>query len=74
MPLDIFTPNVLLSEFALRLRKYRQDNGLSFGEVARRLGVSLERLGRLELDREQPSRFVRRRFDKLAKQKTASPK
>lgn len=69
---DSFTPNVQLSKFALQLRKYRRDNGLSFGEVARRLGVSLEQLGLLELDRESPTLRVRRRFERLlAKQKTA---
>lgn len=69
---EIFTANVELSKFALQLRKYRLDNGLSFGEVARRLGVSLEQLGLLELNRESPTLRVRKRFESLlAKQKTA---
>lgn len=67
-----FTANVELSEFALQLRKYRLDKGLSFGEFARLLGVSLEQLGLLELDGESPTLRVRRRFERLlAKQKTA---
>ena len=77
MTLDTFTPNVQLSEFALRLRKYRQENGLSFGEAAHRLGVTLERFGTLELDRAQPTVRERRRLERLIarshQQKTASP-
>ncbi len=64
---DSFTANVQLSEFALQLRKYRRDNGLSFGEFARQLGVSVERLGLLELDRATPTSRERRRFERLQK-------
>lgn len=65
---DVFTANVQLSEFALQLRNYRQDNNLSFGAFACLLGVSVERLGLLELDRVTPSLSERRRFERLQKQ------
>ncbi len=70
-----FIPNVQLSEFALKLRRYRRDNGLTPGEVCRQLGVSLERLGMLELDRAKPTALEKFRLNRLlAKQKTASTK
>ena len=70
-----FTPNIQLSEFALKLRRYRRDNGFTPGEVRRQLGVSLERLGMLELDRAKPTSIEKWRLNRLiAKQKTASPK
>ena len=73
MSQDVFTANVQLSEFALQLRKYRQENELSFGAFARLLGVSVERLGLLELDRATPTPRERKRFERLQKQqKTTS--
>ena len=70
---NIFTANVQLSDFALQLRKYRLDNGLSSSEVATQLGVSLERVGLLEMDRERPTRLVRSRLSRLVRQKEIVP-
>ena len=70
-----FMPNVQLSEFALKLRRYRHENGLTPGDIRKQLGVSLERLGLLELDRAKPTILEKWRLNRLiAKQKTASPK
>lgn len=65
---DVFTANVQLSEFALQLRKYRQEHDLSFGAFARLMGISVERLGLLELDRATPTSRERKRFECLQKQ------
>ena len=65
MTQEILTANIALSEFALQLRKYRQDNNLSFGAFAHLLDVNLERLGALELDRVAPTRREVKRFKKL---------
>ena len=62
-----FTPNIQLSEFALKLRRYRQENSLTPGEVCKQLGMSLERLGLLELDRATPTLLERHRLKKLMK-------
>lgn len=70
-----FTPNVRLSEFALKLRRYRSDNGFTPCEVRKQLGVSLKRLGMLELDKAKPTFLEKWRLKRLiAKQKTASTK
>ncbi len=54
------------------MRKYRRDNGLSFGEVARTFAVSLERLCLLESVRATPAFREGRRFERLlCKQKIA---
>ena len=75
MPEWGIVPNVQLSEFALKLRRYRHENGFTPGEVCRQLGVGLERLGLLELDRAMPTFLEKWRLNRLlAKQKTASPK
>ena len=70
-----FTPNIQLSEFALKLRKYRLENRLRYDDVAPLFGVSEERLFSLETDKERPTLREKRLLSKLlAKQKTASPK
>ena len=70
-----FTPNIQLSEFALKLRRYRVENDLSSVQVCKQLGMSLERLGLLELDRSTPTIIEKWRLNRLiAKQKTASTK
>ena len=75
MGVSTFTPNIQLSEFALKLRKYRQSNRLSQGEAAARLGVSLARYGAFERDQAKPTAMEKWRFNRLlAKQKTASTK
>ena len=63
----IFTPNIQLSEFALKLRAYRQKNGITSGEMCKQLGVSLERLGLLEIDRSTPTFLEKHRLKKLMK-------
>ena len=62
-----FTPNIQLSEFAMKLRRYRQVSGLSQSEVCKQLGVSLERLGLLEFDRSTPTLLEKHRLKKLMK-------
>ncbi len=75
MPVWEYTSNIQLSEFALKLRRYRQEKSLTPGEVCKQLGMSLERLGLLELDRAKPTALEKFRFKRLlAKQKTASMK
>lgn len=70
-----FTPNVQLSEFALKLRRYRRENMLRYDDVASLFGVSEERLFSLETDKERPTLREKRLLAKLlAKQKTASTK
>lgn len=75
MGVSAFTPNIQLSEFALKLRRYRRENKLTPGQACRQLGVSIERLGLLELDRSTPTIIEKWRLNRLlAKQKTASAK
>ena len=75
MGVSTFTPNIQLSEFALKLRRYRVENDLSSVQVCKQLGMSLERLGLLELDRSTPTIIEKWRLNRLiAKQKTASTK
>lgn len=62
-----FTPNIQLSEFALRIREYRQKNRLRYDELASLSGVSEERLFALELDRVTPTLAERRRLNKILK-------
>ncbi len=70
-----FTPNVQLSEFALKLRRYRYQNGLRYGDVAPLFGVSEERIFSLEMDRARPTLREKLLLNRLlAKQKTASTK
>lgn len=70
-----FTPNVQLSEFALKLRRYRLENGFESHEAAARLGISKERIFALEVDNAIPTILEKWRLNRLlAKQKTASPK
>ena len=71
----IITPNIQLSEFALKLRRYRHENDLSSVQVCKQLKVSIERLGLLELGRASPTILEIIRLNRLiAKQKTASTK
>ena len=75
MGVSTFTPNIQLSEFALKLRRYRRDNGFTPGQVCCQLGMSIERLGLLELDRSTPTFLDKWRLNRLIdKQKTASTK
>ena len=75
MPPLEFTPNVQLSEFALKLRRYRHENRLRFDDAAAQLGVSTQRIFDLEMDYVKPTFFEKWRLNRLlAKQKTASPK
>lgn len=70
-----FNPNIQLSEFALKLRQYRHQNGLRFDDAAARLCVSTQRIFELEMDYAKPNFFEKRRLNRLlAKQKTASTK
>lgn len=67
--------NIEHSEFALKLRKYRKESGLSYDDIAAQFGISLERLALLELSRVTPTAREKRRLEKyLSKQKAASPK
>lgn len=65
MTLDSFTPNVQLSEFALKLRRYRFSQALTVEAAARSLGVTIERFGTLELDKAPPTVRERRRLERL---------
>ena len=75
MPVWEYTSNVQLSEFALKLRKYRIVNGLSLDGMSKEFGVGLVRMWELENDRAKPTFLEKRRIKRcLAKQKTASSK
>lgn len=75
MAVKTFTPNIQLSEFALKLRQYRHENRLRFDDAAARLGVSAQRIFELEMDYAKPTILERWRLNRLlAKQKTASTK
>lgn len=75
MTQEIFTPNVQLSEFALKLRRYRLSNKLEPIEAAALLDISEERIFALEVDNAMPTFLERWRLNRLlTKQKTASPK
>lgn len=64
--------NIQHSAFALKLRRYRQMNGLTTDEAGKSLGISEERVALLELDRSTPTVFEKWRLNRLiAKQKTA---
>ncbi len=67
MRVSTFTPNIQLSEFALKLRRYRRDNGLRFDDAAIRLGVSAQRIFELEMDYVKPTPLEKRRLKKLMK-------
>ena len=75
MGVSTFTPNIQLSEFALKVREYRLRNRLDPSAAAERLGMSEERLFALEVDNAMPTFLERWRLSRLlAKQKTASMK
>ena len=75
MVTSTFTPNIQLSEFALKLRRYRQSCDMTTSEAAAQLGVSIGRYNQLELDKVKPTSIEKWRLNRLlAKQKTASTK
>ena len=67
MGISLFAPNILLSEFALKLRQYRIENHLELYEVAARLGIKEERIFALEIDNAKPTFLERWRLKKLMK-------
>lgn len=75
MGVSVFTPNIQLSEFALKIREYRLKNNLTTSRIAAQLGVSEDRIFALEVDNAMPTFLEKFRFNRLiAKQKTATPK
>lgn len=65
MKQETFTPNIKLSEFALKLRRYLFSQGLSFEALSKQVGVREERLRLFILDKAVPTRWERKRIAKV---------
>lgn len=65
MGVSEFTPNIQLSEFALKLRKYLFSQGLSFEALGKQVGVREERLRLFILDKAEPTRRELKRINKV---------
>ena len=60
-----FAINIQLSEFALKLRKYLFSQGLSFEALGKQVGVREERLRLFIVDKAEPTRWERKRINKV---------
>ncbi len=65
MGVSTFTPNIHLSDFALKLRRDRIWRNLSYETLGEKIGIAPTRLFYFETDKELPTKRERKAIEKF---------